>query len=380
MDRSMKSRVFVILSLCSLLLQIQGERQTGGVLFLDSPEHRYLRSGRPTKDDDSASSMTSSDVAATISVLLGFAPPASLPVTSYAKLDKILVPNPFNKPDAVMVLEVGGLEDSSLLLGHGKIQKDGVAIYNSKVLVDSGRSELELSDEDDVALVRLDEPLGFECNAACIDQELHGVASLLEGSYVGSHEPLEGVLTFPLNDGTSFNLHVSRATDREFAVDLVSLVRNIKWAIEMHGDLSAATMKRELLIGRFTGIEALQEKYGADMANQGMELVLTASRRLFDLLHTHYQGHVVGVVIAGAKSASESGKVLDVKYSARVSRWLEEAGSSNTTAIDEVQLVRTSLAWITGIILLISTLIGVYYLLYMPFTRDTLLYSNVKFD
>ncbi|KAF3785881.1 hypothetical protein EJ110_NYTH26871 [Nymphaea thermarum] len=345
MDRSMKSRVVVILSLCSLLLQIQGERQTGGVLFLDSPEHRYLRAGRPTKDDDSASSMTSSDVAATISVLLGFAPPPSLPATSYAKLDKILVPNPFNKPDAVMVLEVSGLEDSSLLLGHGKIQKDGVAIYNSKVLVDSGRSELELSDEDDVALVRLDEPLGFECNAACIDQELHGVA-----------------------------------TDREFAVDLVSLVHNIKWAIEMHGDLSAATMKRELLIGRFTGIEALQEKYGADMANQGMELVLTASRRLFDLLQTHYQGHVVGVVIAGAKSASESGKVLDVKYSARVSRWLEEAGSSNTTAIDEVQLVRTSLAWITGIILLISTLIGVYYLLYMPFTRDTLLYSNVKFD
>ncbi|CAN6462049.1 unnamed protein product [Victoria cruziana] len=376
MDRSLRSRVVVILSLCSLFFQIQGEHQTGGVLFLDSPEHRYLRSDPLMKDDDLANSMTSSDIAATISVLLGFAPPFSLPAASYAKLDKILMPNPFNRPHAVMVLEASGLEDSSLLLGHGKIQKDGVAIYNSRVFVDSGRSELELSDDDDLTLVRLDEPLGFECNAACIDQELHELASLLDGSYVGAHEPLEGVLTFHLGDGTSFNLHVSKATDREFAVGLVSLVRNIKWTIEMHGDLSATTVNRELLIGRFTGIQALQEKYGADVANQGMQLLLTASRRLFDLLQTHYQGHVVGVVIAGAKSSE---KVLDVKYSAQVSRWLAEA-SGNATAMDEVLLVRTSLAWITGIILLLSTLIGVYYLLYMPFTRDTLLYSNVKLD
>ena len=62
-------------------------------------------------------------------------------------------------------------------------------------------------------------------------------------------------------------------------------------------------------------------------------------------------------------------------------RLLEEVKtSSNSTAMAEVALVRLTLAWITGGVLLIATLIGVYLLLNMPLTRDTLLYSNVKLD
>lgn len=53
--------------------------------------------------------------------------------------------------------------------------------------------------------------------------------------------------------------------------------------------------------------------------------------------------------------------MVEVTSTARISRWLEEASTStdNSTIASEVLLVRRSLAWITGIILLISTLLGV---------------------
>jgi hypothetical protein len=56
-----------------------------------------------------------------------------------------------------------------------------------------------------------------------------------------------------------------------------------------------------------------------------------------------------------------SGKKFDVIFTPphyHAARWLEEVNSLNTT-IAEVALVRRTLAWITGIILLVSTLMGV---------------------
>jgi hypothetical protein len=66
---------------------------------------------------------------------------------------------------------------------------------------------------------------------------------------------------------------------------------------------------------------------------------------------------MVGVLVYN----KEESAMVEVTTSARISRWLEEAGTStdNSTIASEVLLVRRSLVWITGIILLISTLIGV---------------------
>ena len=68
-------------------------------------------------------------------------------------------------------------------------------------------------------------------------------------------------------------------------------------------------------------------------------------------------GKLVGVVVLNNESSPESGMLLDVTSTARFSRLLEEESSSTTES--EVLLVRRSLAWITGVILLLSTLIGV---------------------
>ncbi|KAL9262747.1 hypothetical protein AKJ16_DCAP27415 [Drosera capensis] len=73
--------------------------------------------------------------------------------------------------------------------------------------------------------------------------------------------------------------------------------------------------------------------------------------------------------------------MLDVVVASPASpRWLEEVTTSLNTTDVEVALVRNTLVWTAGILLLISSFIGVYLLVNMPLTKDTLLYSNVKLD
>lgn len=86
------------------------------------------------------------------------------------------------------------------------------------------------------------------------------------------------------------------------------------------------------------------------------------------LLLCHCAGQIVGVVTFNGSPAKESDTVLPVKFTARPSsRLLEEVEGSHDAAIliAEVLLVRRTLAWITGIILLIATLMGVNFLDYL---------------
>jgi hypothetical protein len=74
-----------------------------------------------------------------------------------------------------------------------------------------------------------------------------------------------------------------------------------------------------------------------------------------------WAGQIVGIIYCQTASPQESGKKFDVIFTPphyHAARWLEEVNSLNTT-IAEVALVRRTLAWITGIILLVSTLMGV---------------------
>lgn len=73
-----------------------------------------------------------------------------------------------------------------------------------------------------------------------------------------------------------------------------------------------------------------------------------------------FAGQIVGVIVCHGESSLESGKLLDVVFAPqRTSRWLEETEAATVDEAKRVLLVRRTLAWITGIILLISTLLGV---------------------
>ncbi|WOH13535.1 hypothetical protein DCAR_0833045 [Daucus carota subsp. sativus] len=362
--------LLIISSLLSLHAQADG---SGSVFFLDSPSHRYIRSHSSCKTD----LMSLMDVGAAMSVLLGFAPSPFLSADSSSKLNEVLMPNPFDRPRAVFLLEVKGAEASGNDLFSNALK--------SRVMCEKNELDIHLPDQDDLSVVSLEELSTSSSDTGFSDKELNDFASWLGGSYVASSvKSFSGQLTIPLKNGDQLKLDMLEKVNREFIESLLSLIRNIQRAIELHQDLSGDTHNpAELITGSFNGIEILQEQYGIDgVAQQAMELVATAVSKIFDSLQTAHKGQIVGVIIFKNSPSSEEDSIFNVKFTSHpAARLLEEKSSGpGTLIIAEVLLVRRTLAWLTGIILLISTLLGTYFLLYMPITRDTLLYSNVKLD
>ncbi|KAG4990320.1 uncharacterized protein LOC114367932 [Glycine soja] len=369
----MEFRVSVIWSLLLIVSffspQIKGEA-SGSVFFVDSSSNQFIRARSSNYEQPS---LLLEEAGAAVSVLLGFAPPSTLPAASSSKLNDVLIPNPFKRPRAVFLLEVNGIN------GLGNIVQDNPMFSNSFWSTNSDKVDIQLPDENDVSVVSLDEQL-----EDWTDKEISDFSSSIGGSYApDALEPLNGVLTIPLANGASVNLHMSKKAERKFIIGLMSLTRNVQRAIQMHDNLSQSVKSpAELLTGCFNGIKVLQEQYETEsIAQHGVELLYATLTKIFSSLQEAYKGQIVGIIYCHGATTQESGKKFDVIFTPHhpYARWLAETNAVNAT-LPEVVLVRRTLAWITGIILLVSTLMGICYLLNMPLTRDTLLYSNVKLD
>ncbi|XP_027364717.1 uncharacterized protein LOC113871814 [Abrus precatorius] len=351
--------------------QIRGDA-SGSVFFFDSSTNQFIRA---RSSNDEQSSLLLPEIGAAASILLGFAPPSTLSAASSSKLNEVLIPNPFKRPRAVFLLEVNGID------GLVKIVQDNAMFGNSfwsTNILGSDKVDIQLPDENDVSVVSLDEQL-----EDWTDKEISDFSSLMGGSYApDALEPLNGVLTIPLANGASVNLQMSKRAERKFVIGLVSLTQNVQRAIQMHDDLSLSTQSpAELLIGCFNGIKVLQEEYEDEsIAQHGVELLLATLKKIFGSLQEAYKGQIVGIIYSHSTNTQQSGRKFDVIFTPHpTARWLAETNAVNSTS-PEVVFVRRTLAWVTGIILLVSTLIGICYLMNMPLTRDTLLYSNVKLD
>ncbi|RZC63669.1 hypothetical protein C5167_025438 [Papaver somniferum] len=104
--------------------------------------------------------MLLSDVTAAVFILLGFARPASLRAESLIKLNKILSPNPFGRPCAVLMLEIpAGVKFGSYI--------------QSTVVLDSVKADVQLPERHEVSMISVGESEDSECNAACMKKELH---------------------------------------------------------------------------------------------------------------------------------------------------------------------------------------------------------------
>ncbi|KAF8042341.1 hypothetical protein BT93_A0841 [Corymbia citriodora subsp. variegata] len=368
----------LLLSISSSLFLTAKAEFRGSVFFVDSSNHQYLRHRSPD-DASEFKSVLPSEVGAAVSVLLGLAPPVSLSTTGSSKLNEVLMPNPFDRPRAAFVLEVTGVEDLLPLFKSNLFTN----AFTDKVISGSDKAEIRLPEEE-ALLVSLDEPSVSDF-ASLSDDEIGKFASWMGGSYVTDvSESLKGELAFPLGNNEKMNLHMSKEADRKYIASLISLVHGVRRAIEMHEDFSQGTRRpAELIKGCFDGIKVLKEEHGTEgVTEQGLLVLLATLSRSYNLLQEAYKGQIVGVILLGNAASSQSDSLLDVTFTSRPSvRWLAETeASANATEIAGVMLVRLTLAWVTGLILLISTLLGVYLLLKMPLTRDTLLYSNVKLD
>ncbi|KAG8087583.1 hypothetical protein GUJ93_ZPchr0010g7657 [Zizania palustris] len=311
--------------------------------------------------------MSLDEVSAAISVLLGSSPPASLSAQSSSKLNKVLLPKPFDRPRAVFLLQIDGSHASA-----ESFASEAGSIFKTRI---EGLSNYAtgFTDNDELVIIHSDESLAVDSGSVYFDNELTDLANWLGGSY----QKADGKLNIPLESGKSLTLVLAKEADMEFASSLVSLRKTIKRGIQVHEDFIGVVSPAELIVCHFTGIKALEEEYGsADIVKQGTEVVQTAVTKAFDLLRGGYNGKIVGLVIS---SEEASPSLVGPPSLLHISRWLEEASQIKSIASAKI-LVRKSLAWITGIILLVSTLMGVCLLMNMPLTRDTLLYSNVKID
>ncbi|XP_010532794.1 PREDICTED: uncharacterized protein LOC104808717 [Tarenaya hassleriana] len=369
-------RAFYIIVVSLLLSPISRGEASGSVFFIDGQNNQHLRQ-QSSSDVHEALVMSPGEISAAVSVLLGFSPAATLKADGSSKLNRILRPNPFERPRTVFMLEVIGTDDA-LVEAYSSQSLLGNAL-RSNVVSDSYKADIEFPDEREAAVVSLDEP-----SSGMTDKDISDLASLIGGSYFADNkEPLTGVLSFSLSNGDTVQFHLAKEGERRFVMNLLVLSQNVRQAVSLHEDLVAGIERpAEFMVGRLSGISDLREESGEGKAKQGMEVLLAALSKLFNLLQTSHQGQIVGLIVFDERANQESEKMLNVVYSSRPSpRWLaEEGGALNSTLVAKVLLVRLTLAWLTGIILLIATLIGIYFMVNMPLTRDTLLYSNVKLE
>ncbi|XP_024983706.1 uncharacterized protein LOC112519702 [Cynara cardunculus var. scolymus] len=317
LSSSMDSRnhgfLALILLIISSVLCLQPRADgTGSVFFLDSSTQRYFRPRSPESQ-----SLLLPEIGAAISVLLGFAPPLTLSPTSSKKLDEVLLPNPFDRPRAVFVLEINGVEDEGS--GLGMDNDVFVSSLKSRVAFGQNYADIQLSDKEKVSLVSLNEPLTSDMEFT--DNILDDFASWLGGSYVRNLvKSLSGELTVPLANDVQLKLHMSKNADREFTTSLVSLIQNVQRAVQMHQDFSRSTHSpAELVMGRFDGVKALKDQYGSnDRVQQAVELLVTSVSKIYGLLQKVYKGQIVGVVLFNGSPARESGTMLecDVHFTA----------------------------------------------------------------
>ncbi|CAO2169923.1 unnamed protein product [Urochloa humidicola] len=345
----------------------QGYHGEASAVFIDAASHRYLRD-QPA--DDQETSMSLNEVSAAISVLLGFAPPTSLPALSSSQLNKVLLPNPFDRPRAVFLVQIAGSDASA-----DSFVSEASSTFKTRI-EGANNAATGLTDKDELIVIHSDESLDHT-GSDLLDSELSSLENWLEGSYQKS----SGKLVIPLESGNSLTLLLHKDADLEFVSSLVSLLKTVERAIQVHEDFSGVISPAELLVCQFKGIKTLQDEYASmEIVRQGTEVVRRAVTKAFQSLDGAYKGKIVGLVMSTNESSSFLESLIESPSSLHILRRLEEASQTNGTGAASVVLVRKSLAWITGIILLASTLIGVCLLMNMPLTRDTLLYSNVKID
>ncbi|KAI0510245.1 hypothetical protein KFK09_010846 [Dendrobium nobile] len=378
MDLRGLAKLALLISVWLSSFEAREESSSLSVIFFDSPSHSYIRQ-QPLGITGETNSILLDEVAAAISILLGLAPPL-LPTESSSKLNEVLLPDPFERPSTVFLLEVGRMDGLFLSTRNSDFK---VGNSFSSMVLSSKKAKIHVPGEEDVFVVDVDENACAEDDDSCVDKELFELAMWFGGSYTGSLKSQDGKLSIPLSTGSSLDLDVAKEADRIFAASLASLVENTRRTVVLNEVAQSSIRSAELFIGRFRGLEALEVEYGeGDILKLGAQLVKDSLIKLFNTLQESSGGRIVCVVVSSKDAYPSTEDMLEVTQLPRLARWLDEMSSDNDTSaeIKRVLLVRRSLAWITAIILLVSTLIGICFLMNMPLTRDTLLYSNVKLD
>ncbi|EFJ31466.1 hypothetical protein SELMODRAFT_439773 [Selaginella moellendorffii] len=368
--------------LASLILAGSASAEDGGsVFFVETGQGKdYLQSG------SQESVFSEADVAASVAVLLGVDPPVTMSEVSASKLERLLIPNVFHRPQRVVSLVIEGF-DSGFLQEKNVSQALGVKLAEHRGLsVKPKRAATKHLAGKPVRLESLNHPVPENFDFFHLKRELQGLfgPSSIEVSTEDNVEEeaaeenaAEQELVILSVDGISLELDLFKRSDYLFVTDLLSLSTGVKRAISVHEELTTKPDTAELFFGTFTGIKALKRERQDEDVSKASDIVLIAVAKLFQKLDTLTKGKLVGVVaFPGQNGHHLVREMIGKHYHSYRSRLLEQEKKPQTVE----QLSRRTLAASTTIILLIATLLGTCCLCYMPLTRDSLLYSGAKLD
>lgn len=326
--------------------------------FLESTPGSYLRIA--PSNSLQGRTFSYSDVSAAVAVLLGTTPPSSISDESVSKLNDLLVPNPFHRPHAVLMLTLEQIKQG------GKISV--AAVQHRELELESKKATLTLP--EDVTPLLLNMNLGEESKSADVDGKLQELASFLGGSYESGREPSKGMLQLHFPSGV-VSLDLAKKVSQALAFELLSIFQQMKDAVSVLDKVPGG-----LVFSTLTATETLyKEPEGSMTSEQASELLGLVVTKVFTYLDSAFNGGLVGVIV----NAQE--QILDLKFTRGPSRlqFLQTSSDTITSVAAEV-LTETIIAYITGILFIIALIIGTCFLFKMPLTRDTLLYSSAKLD
>ncbi|KAH7426084.1 hypothetical protein KP509_11G084000 [Ceratopteris richardii] len=357
---------------CSLwlcwLASFSKASQFSRVSFLEAAPGSYLRG--TSSDGSQEGKFSYADVSAATSVLLGSAPSSPVDNESASKLNELLMPDPFHRPRAVLLLTLEQVKPVSFK--SNALEQGGnfgsFVVHDREIQQETMKSELLLP--EDLSVLPLNMTSKGLSESSSLEIELEDMASFLGASYEMS-KGSKGAFDLQLIDGDMITLDLEKEEHWTLIDKVSSMIKNIKASV-----FDIDMMQGGLIFGSLTVSKDLYEAPDSGITSkEASELLHLIAVKMFTYLNNLLNGGLVGVIVDAPEP------VLDMKFTSRPShiRMLQVSADSITATVAEV-LTETIIAYITGIILIIALIIATCCLFKMPLTRDTLLYSGAKLD
>ncbi|KAI5079748.1 hypothetical protein GOP47_0005227 [Adiantum capillus-veneris] len=337
--------LFSALWLIWITASVKGS-ELGSVSFLESTPGSYLRIA--PSESLQGDTFSVSDVSAATSVLLGSAPLPIISDESASKLNELLVPNPFHRPRAVLLLTLEQVKPWKLrsIASEKKGTIGSIVAHHRELQVEVKTSTVLLP--EDALLLSLNTTVNEVSKSTIADTELKELALFLGGFYEASKEPSTGVLSLELPDGDMVTLDLEKEEHRSLVLKLSAFFHHVQAAAQTLDSPSGV-----LVVGTLTVSKDLYEASDSSITSTDASgLLHLVVAKVFAHLDRVLNGGLVAVVIYAQKQS------LDVKFNSGPLRLQLLQTSSDTTAVVAEVLTETIIAYITGILVIVALIIG----------------------
>ncbi|CAI5949435.1 unnamed protein product [Closterium sp. NIES-64] len=383
-------RGWLLAFVCVTVSAVAQVAASPAVLFLDQTQGSYFN--RASGSAELAALSTTATAAAT-AALLGVSVPPNSDAGISAQLNSLLIPDPFNRPRSVFLLNLPGVDFSvysNVTTGSVQVVQSRVLAPTSGVVAEYVADELEA---EMIALYRSARLEGLKVDVATCGWRNADLDVAVESAVAAS--PCDDVclelLMSPASVGDEASQQLRRVlntafdankdSDSNFLANLACVVRAMRSASYDSAELAAHP---HLLVASLAGF---QEKQDPQFASARLAFVLATISAHMSSLRLSDKGSVVAeVVLAGASSAQAAPHLLlqqfvlsgDQRPGARQLRGVVAASQvAQAQGLETpAEVLSTAILVATVILLIVSLVLATGYLFNMPLTRDTLLYSG----